>query len=694
MKTNFHEQVKKVPFLKIVIFYGMGIGLAHFIPAGNATFSILNAILITVLLSQVVWFIMQPRFRSLYIINSYVILFVFGLWNISRTHFKNDANHFHLGASDQFIAIVDDEPIVKNNTVRFSALLRAKETKSTFRKATGNLMMTVELDRTAPIQYGDEIIFINKIKAIPNHYNPLEFDYKNYLANRGIYFQNRLSLGEYKVIGRNKGNRIKALGLNLRQGLVHKFRKYLDDEEAFQIATALIFGYRTTMSTDTLQTFSNTGTIHVLSVSGMHVGIVFLLLLWLLQQVKGNHVLHITRTVLLLLAIWSYTILTGMAPSILRAAIMLSFFLITRLLRREVNILNTLAASAFLLLLFQPNMLFDIGFQLSYSAVLGIVFLFPLYKRIAPYTDGRFSHHIWDSIGISLSAQTSTAPLSLFYFGQFPNYFLIANVLVVLPVTIIMYVGLVLMFLPFDSINIWLGHVLQWLVKYMFLMLKFLDKLPYSTWTGIVLSPIMVFVSLTMLLTLTYAFQWKSKNAMYFSLFILLIFVVIFNYQQHLKLTYKGFRVYNTGKDITLAFIKRNKVTVISSFDSLNTRALKYSIYRDLSRFSNWNRSGYHKLISDDSLRVNYLIQKSDLIIQIMEHATLQVLPTDVLIVRKNSKWNFVDNVKVIKPKIVLFDGTNSDHNIQVWQHQLDSLAIPHYSIKNNFAYVWDKELL
>ncbi|MDH5827814.1 ComEC/Rec2 family competence protein [Sphingobacterium faecium] len=180
MKTNFHEQVKKVPFLKIVIFYGMGIGLAHFIPAGNATFSILNAILITVLLSQVVWFIMQPRFRSLYIINSYVILFVFGLWNISRTHFKNDANHFHLGASDQFIAIVDDEPIVKNNTVRFSALLRAKETKSTFRKATGNLMMTVELDRTAPIQYGDEIIFINKIKAIPNHYNPLEFDYKNY----------------------------------------------------------------------------------------------------------------------------------------------------------------------------------------------------------------------------------------------------------------------------------------------------------------------------------------------------------------------------------------------------------------------------------------------------------------------------------------------------------------------------------
>ncbi|AIM36053.1 hypothetical protein KO02_04630 [Sphingobacterium sp. ML3W] len=672
----------------------MGIGLAHFIPAGNAAFSILNAILITVLLSQVVWFIMQPRFRSLYIMNSYVILFVFGLWNISRTHFKNDANHFHLGASDQFIAIVDDEPIVKNNTVRFSALLRAKETKSTFRKATGNLMMTVELDRTAPIQYGDEIIFINKIKAIPNHYNPLEFDYKNYLANRGIYFQNRLSLGEYKVIGRNKGNRIKALGLNLRQGLVHKFRKYLDDEEAFQIATALIFGYRTTMSTDTLQTFSNTGTIHVLSVSGMHVGIVFLLLLWLLQQVKGNHVLHITRTVLLLLAIWSYTILTGMAPSILRAAIMLSFFLITRLLRREVNILNTLAASAFLLLLFQPNMLFDIGFQLSYSAVLGIVFLFPLYKRIAPYTDGRFSHHIWDSIGISLSAQTSTAPLSLFYFGQFPNYFLIANVLVVLPVTIIMYVGLVLMFLPFDSINIWLGHVLQWLVKYMFLMLKFLDKLPYSTWTGIVLSPIMVFVSLTMLLTLTYAFQWKSKNVMYFSLFFLLIFVIIFNYQQHLKLTYKGFRIYNTGKDITLAFIKRNKVTVISSFDSLNTRALKYSIYRDLSRFSNWNRIGYHKLISDDSLRVNYLIQKSGLIIQIMEHATLQVLPTDVLIVRKNSKWNFVDNVKLIKPKIVLFDGTNSDHNIQVWQQQLDSLAIRHYSIKNNFAYVWDKELL
>ncbi|KKX49080.1 hypothetical protein L950_0217500 [Sphingobacterium sp. IITKGP-BTPF85] len=164
------------------------------------------------------------------------------------------------------------------------------------------------------------MVLKNKVKPIPKPLNPLEFNYRDYLKNQGIDGQIYLKSKEYKIIRHHQGFGIKAQALELRKELVSKFRKYLKDEDSFQIAVALIVGYRAVMSQDIVQTFSNTGTIHVLSVSGMHVGIVFIVLMWLLARVSGNHTLNLLRIVILLCAIWSYTILTGMAPSILRAA--------------------------------------------------------------------------------------------------------------------------------------------------------------------------------------------------------------------------------------------------------------------------------------------------------------------------------------------------------------------------------------
>lgn len=695
MKTNFEEQLKKLPFLKIVLFYGIGIGIANFFEPSKSMFNLIQLLLVFSFLSHLVFFFYTSRLEILSIVNSYIILIFFGIWNIWRTHDQVDINHFLIGTSDQYIAMVDEEPVFYNNSVRFSVTLLAKRIDSTFQKATGRLMVTLPFDqKDSRIQYGDEMVLKNKVKPIPKPLNPLEFNYRDYLKNQGIDGQIYLKSKEYKIIRHYQGFGIKARALELRRELVSKFRKYLKDENSFQIAVALIVGYRAVMSQDIVQTFSNTGTIHVLSVSGMHVGIVFIVLMWLLAKVSGNYTLNLLRIVMLLCAIWSYTILTGMAPSILRAAIMLSFFLIARSMQREGNMLNTMASSAFLLLLLQPNILFDIGFQLSYFAVLGIVLFFPLFKRLSIFESNRFSRIILDSVAISLSAQIMTAPFSLFYFGQFPNYFLIANLLVVLPVTLIMYIGMVMMFIPVDIINVWLGYAMDWLIKKMFFTLEFLDQLPFATWTGIVLSPTLVLISLVFLFSCSYAFYWKNKFALYMSVCFLLIGLSTFSYLQYLQFNYTGFRIYSTRKEIALAFIQKNNITMVSSFNSLDARNLVYSVKRDLSRFSNWEDINFLPLISYDSVRTNYLIQKPNLTIQIMEHSLLSHRSTDILLVRKNSKWNFIENVRIIKPKLVLFDGTNSDFNIQMWRQQLDDMGVAHYTIKNNFAYVWDKELL
>ncbi|MEJ5089592.1 DUF4131 domain-containing protein [Sphingobacterium faecium] len=694
MRTNFYEQMKKVPFLKFLFFYGLGIWVANASRTDDSRFIIVQLLLVFSVVIHFIFFFQRSRLGVLFVINGYFMLSVFGIWNIWRTYADIDRAHFYGKASEQLVGIVDDEPIVKNGIVRFPVKVLAQQIGVSFRKATGKLMMTVVLDSTTLIRYGDELMFVNKIQQIPTSYNPLEFDYKNYLMHQGIHAQIFLNAHEYKTINHNKGNDIKAFALQIRKNLVDKFKKYVPDEESFQIAVALIVGYRTMMSSEVIQTFSNTGTIHVLSVSGMHVGIVFLFLMWILQQLKGNYTFNFFRLVLLLLSIWAYTILTGMAPSILRAAIMLSFFLISRSMQREANMLNTMASSAFVLLLLEPNMLFDIGFQLSYCAVLGIVLLFPLLKCPIFLEGSRLGRMVWDSIMISLSAQIMTAPLALFYFGQFPNYFLIANVFVIVPVTIIMYIGIGMLFSPFDLLNVWLGNMMQWCIKMMFQVLKFLDQLPYATWTGIVFSPLMVLVSIAVVLMYSYAWYWRNKSALYCSTIFLFIFISLFSYQQYVQLNYSGFRIYNTRKEITIAFINKNKVTLISSYDSLNSRNLVYSVNRDLTRFSNWKDIDFISLASIDSLRTNHLIQKSNFTVQILEHGAPLVQPTDLLLVRKNSKWNFIDHIKLVQPKLVLFDGTSTDANIRSWEHQLDSLGVAHYSIKNNFAYVWDKELL
>lgn len=694
MRTNFYEQMKKVPFLKFLFFYGVGIWIANASRADDSRFIMVQISLVISVIIHFIFFFQRSRLGVLFMINGYFMLSVFGMWNIWRTYADIDRAHFYGKASEQLVGIVDDEPIVKNGIVRFPVKVLAQQIGVSFRKATGKLMMTIVLDSTTSIGYGDELMFVNKIQQIPTSYNPLEFDYKNYLMHQGIHAHIFLNAHEYKIINHNKGWHIKALALQIRQNLVDKFKKYVADEESFQIAVALIVGYRTMMSSEVIQTFSNTGTIHVLSVSGMHVGIVFLFLMWILKQLKGNDTFNVFRLVLLLLSIWAYTILTGMAPSILRAAIMLSFFLISRLIQREANMLNTMASSAFVLLLLEPNMLFDIGFQLSYCAVLGIVLLFPLFKCPIFLDGSRFGRIGWDSIMISLSAQIMTAPLALYYFGQFPNYFLIANVLVIVPVTIIMYVGIGMLFSPFEIVNVWLGNIMQWCIQMMFEMLKFLDQLPFATWTGLIFSPLMVLLSIAVVLVGSYAWYWRNKSALYCSTIFLFVLIILFSYQKYVQLNYSGFRIYNTRKEITLAFINKSKVTLISSFDSLNSRNLVYSVNRDLTRFSNWKDIDFISLASSDSLRTNYLIQKSNFTVQMLEYGSPTVQPTDILVVRKNSKWNFVDHIKLVDPKLVLFDGTSSDANIRIWEHQLDSLGVAHYSIKNNFAYVWDQELL
>ena len=273
----------------------------------------------------------------------------------------------------------------------------------------GKVMLTVIRDSLTEEKYayGDQVVFVNKLKDVNPPYNPKEFDYKSYLENKGIVQQGLFKSTEIKILKRGMGNKLIAYSLELRSYLITKFRKYIQDDEAFNVAVALIFGYRSQIDQNTISAFTNTGTIHVLSVSGLHVSLVFALLNLLLFWMDRFHYGKFIKSILILLCIWSYVILTGMSPPILRAGVMISFFVFSIVINRKQIPLNTLAASALFILLFSPNYLFDVGFQLSYMAILGIILLYPILRNYY-LTPKIWCNYVLEYTYVSIAAQLFT----------------------------------------------------------------------------------------------------------------------------------------------------------------------------------------------------------------------------------------------------------------------------------------------
>src|SRR5690606_16219708 len=287
-----------------------------------------------------------------------------------------------------------------------------------------------------------------------------------------------------KKLREGQGNALIAYALALREQMVAKFVEYIPDRDAYSVASALILGYRAEMSEQLVQAFSATGTIHVLSVSGMHVVLVFWLLAKLLWWMDRRKVLRIAKFMLLLLAVWGYALLTGFSPPVLRASIMVSFVMAATIFGQQNRIYNSIAASAFFLLLYNPKFIVDIGFQLSYLAVLGIVFLHPVMRTIFP-TGNRLVKPITDYVGMSIGAQAGAGPLAAYYFHQFPLYFLPANLFIVLPTSVIMYVGFALLMLPAGGLARWAGARLEELIVATNAVLGYIEQWPMASIRGI-----------------------------------------------------------------------------------------------------------------------------------------------------------------------------------------------------------------
>jgi len=266
-----------------------------------------------------------------------------------------------------------------------------------------------------------------------------------------------------------------------------------------------------------MEVFSNTGTIHVLSVSGFHVSTMYFLITLLLKPIDRLKNGRQYRILFIFCFIWFYALICGFVPAVLTATVMFSLFLIGYLRSRIIFSLNTLFASAFLLLVYDPFILFDIGFQLSYLAVAGILVFVPLFQKLYQ-PKNKFLYNCMNLIYVSFAAQLTTTALAMYYFHQFPTYFMISNLLISIPSTLIIYLGSILAVFNFPLTNEWTGFFLKEIILITYNTLKLIDSLPLSTLRGLPFSGFLTLLSYIAIFLLFLSYRFRNRGFMFMSL--------------------------------------------------------------------------------------------------------------------------------------------------------------------------------
>ncbi len=417
---------------------------------------------------------------------------------------RTDHIRFYQGeahSSSWLLVRITETPEQKAKSIKLLAEARWLQAVDSRIAVSGKVLLYLQTDILAPkLQPGDFIWLPNRFQTPEGPANPGAFDYRNYLLQQQIYVQAYVQSGRWKKAGKDRNGRLKDLALQLRTHALLQLHRYLGRGPESGLAAALIFGYRAELPPQLVQAYANSGAIHVLAVSGLHTGILYVLLQACFKPLRRIRKLRFLPPIMVLLGLWAYALVAGLPPSVNRAATMCSFMVIASEIKRKTLIYNTLAATAFLLLLLNPAWLYFVGFQLSFFAVLGIVFL---QKRIYSWwtVRNKFIDYLWQLTAVALSAQILTMPLGLYYFHQFPTYFWLSNWLVIPLATVLLGGGLLLLALsPLPMVAGYLGKLLHWLIYWQNKLIVGIDQLPAAVWSGWSLSfPMLVFLFLLIL---------------------------------------------------------------------------------------------------------------------------------------------------------------------------------------------------
>ena len=619
------------------------------------------------------------------------ILLLFGWINIIRYNELDKNGRFSKMKSQYLVVKINNEPALKNGLLRFTANVGACINKGQISATSGTLLITIKDSSAKNLFYGDELLIPAKYNLINPPVNPAEFNYKKYMANKNIFYQAFLYPHQYVVLNTNVGNPLITNSLRLRRKLVEKLKSNISDTAAFAVASTLILGYKADLNEDILQAYSKTGTVYVLSVSGSQVAIIYMLLSFALGFLGRYRHGKLIKAAIIIAILWYYAMLTGFSLAVCRVSVMVSLVIIGKTFSRYINTLNLLAVSAFVLLLYDPFFIADVGFQLSFIAISGLILFQPVVYKWLKFKN-KWADKAWALCSVSIAAQVVIFPISALYFHQFPVYFLISNLFVAIPATLVMYLGIFYLLLPqIPVISKSIAFVIENTIELMNKGLAIIAHAPYTAVNKIWLSTfeyILLYLIISSIFYFLYSKKtWLLKIALPGILFLSIsISVKKIHFQQSNEIAWLSLK-----KHKGIIFRAGNNAVILTDIKNTD-KTYQYSIqpYLDSCQV---NQAVVYNLTQD--INQLYLVKKSGLIeflnkrIFILDGHFENNIPTpklktdyiyftgypDISLNKVNEAFDY---------KMLIVDGTNSDKLIAEMEKGSKSAPFTYKILKRN----------
>ena len=530
-------------------------------------------------------------YRNKWLYGIFIIVFIFVSASVFTSRMKMQQQHqlsVFSALEHVYLARLDNPFEMGERSCRGKMSILAVRENDCWRNLNAVVMVYTEKDSSLLLLESGKYVFINaKIEAVRPPSNPGEFDYKEYLARKGIVHSTYLKKGSWFLSACRDDFELLQFAINVRKRLLNKLSDNGIAGKHFGISSALLLGEDAHLDANVRDIYARVGAMHILCVSGLHVGVIYLVLASVFGFLKRFGPGRFIFPVLLMSCIWLYALITGLAAPVVRASCMISFIIIGNSIGRQKNVYNTLAASAFLMLMIDPFLIYAAGFQLSYAAVLGIV---SLQKPLNDLFYFKYSlpDRIWSITAVSIAAQIATLPVVMYYFHQFPLYGLLSNLIVIPLSSLIIYTGIFLLFLPamstFATAVAWLFYHL---IDLMDTGVGFVEKITYGLVEGIYIDIWMALLLAAAIFCLCVFLLRRNKSFLFIGLSAIL-FLSAYRLHSNLRIEkQESFIVYSVRGHSAYDMIKGREHIFLADSALLQSESkLEYSIH------PNWLKCG------------------------------------------------------------------------------------------------------
>ncbi len=602
---------------------------------------------------------------------SLVALFLFGAWVYQLHQPINHSTHY---SNEEY----------ENNNVIFQLKIKSQLKPDLFnekyiasiqsingKELTGDLLLLIAKDPIAlGIEVDEQLLIASDFQELPTPKNPYQFDYAAYLNQLGIYHQLRLTNGE--IIKKFKGkSTLRGIAFSIRKKINNRLIENGFNGNPLALINALLLGQRQEISQEVYSDFAAAGAVHILAVSGLHVGIIMLILQFFFKPLERLPKGKTLKICCVVLCLWIFAVIAGLSPSVLRAVTMFSFLTYAMESNRETSTFNTLLASAFLLLTLNPNLIFHIGFQMSYLAVFAIIWINPMLQKL--YRPKTFiDRKLWEITTVSFSAQLGVSVLSIYYFNHFPGLFFITN-LVVLPfLGLILGLGVLIIFLAvikglpaifvegYSALLEGLVSFISWAASQRSF---YFDELSFS-------KPEVILLYLFIITGILVLQKFSGKHFIYFLTCIIclqLVFIL-----EKMEGANQEFVIFHKSRNSILGIKNGDHLRLFSNLNSENIN--------NENLIKNYRTKAKIKKVTTDTIKETFQYDHKTIVII----DSLSVYPTikngvDFVILRNSPRLHLERMIDSLNPKNIIADGSNYTSYVNRWRESCQKRKLPFY---------------